>query len=364
MLKYVLIILLLVGFMAKINANNFTTEENFVARYSNEITNFWQQGEFSSFSGVNKARINYAIFNHNKISATATNRKCLIISPGRSEGYLKYKELSFDLFNLGFNVFIIDHRGQGISARLLKNSHMGYVDNFQYYVDDLSNFIDDIVKPHCQLDGQAHKPYLLAHSMGGAIAARYLQDYPNSIQAAVLSSPMLGLDSSPIPSFIAKGLIKITDKINQIFDDTPWYFLGQKDYLPKEDNSAVFLANPLMHSSLRFREFNLLYRQVPELQLGGVTVKWLSESLTALEKIFSNIDKIKTPTFVIQAGEDRIVSNEAQDDFCQQLHKLHPQSCPNGKPLVIEGAYHELFFESDSYRQQTLTAAVKWLDKH
>jgi lysophospholipase len=119
-----------------------------------------------------------------------------------------------------------------------------------------------------------------------------------------------------------------------------------------------------MHSSLRFREFNLLYRQVPELQLGGVTVKWLSESLTALEKIFSNIDKIKTPTLVIQAGEDRIVSNEAQDDFCQQLHKLHPQSCPNGKPLVIEGAYHELFFESDSYRQQALTAAVKWLDKH
>jgi lysophospholipase len=364
MFKYALIILLLVGFMTKVNANNFTTEENFVARYSTEITTFWQQGEFSSFSGVNKNRINYAIFNHKEISTTVNPRKCLIISPGRSEGYLKYKELSFDLFNLGFNIFIIDHRGQGISARLLKNTHMGYVDNFQYYVDDLATFVENTVKPYCNIGDAAQKPYLLAHSMGGAIAARYLQDHPNNIQAAVLSSPMLGFNSSPIPGVIAKSLIKITDQINQLIDDTPWYFFGQKDYLLKEDNSEVFLANPLMHSELRFREFNLLYRQVPELQLGGVTVKWLSESIKALDILFSNIDKIKTPTLVIQAGEDKIVSNEAQNDFCQQLYELEPQSCPNGKPLVIEGAYHELFFESDRYRQQALTAAVEWLDKH
>jgi len=364
MFKYVLIILLLVGFMTKVNANNFTTEENFVTRHSNEIASFWQQGEFSSFSGVNKIRINYAIFNHEKISAISNNEKCLIISPGRSEGYLKYKELSFDLFNLGFNVFIIDHRGQGISERLLKNPSMGYVENFQHYVDDLSNFIEGTVKPYCNTNGKSNKPYLLAHSMGGAIAARYLQDNPNSIQAAVLSSPMLGLDSGPIPYIVAKSLITIAGTMNQMIDDTPWYFLGQKDYAAPKDNLKAFSDNPLMHSALRFRTFKQLYNETPELQLGGVTIKWLSESIKAIENIFTKIDKITTPTLVIQAGDDKIVANDAQNEFCQQLHQLHPQSCPNGKPLIIKGAYHELFFESDVYRQQALTAALKWLEKH
>lgn len=89
MFKYTLIILILVGFMTKINANNFTTEAQLGNRYSNEIAQFWLQGEFSSFNGVNDKRIDYAIFNHNETdlkTANPANRKCLIISSGRTEG--------------------------------------------------------------------------------------------------------------------------------------------------------------------------------------------------------------------------------------------------------------------------------------
>jgi len=353
--------------MTKANDNRFTTESQLANRYNDEIADFWLQGEFAHFSGVNAARINYAIFNHNEAnmkSDNETDRKCLIISSGRSEGYLKYKELSFDLFNLGFDVFLIDHRGQGLSERSLKNPHKGYVESFQYYVDDLATFIDNIVSPHCTDNGKIHKPYLLAHSMGGAIAARYLQDHPDSIQAAVLSSPMLGFISGGIPEVVAESLIKATAKINHWFDDTPWYFIGHKDYVQKSDAQNDFVGNPLMHSELRYQQFNQLYSETPAIQLGGITTKWLTESIAALETIFANIKKITTPTLVIQAGDEKIVNNQAQDDFCQQLHQFQPQSCPNGKPLVVEGGYHELFFESDIYRQQALTAVVEWFDKH
>lgn len=353
MLKYALFICALIGFMTKVNAQNFTTEEQLSTRYASEISEFWQQGTFSHFNGVNNSRINYASFEH------AKNSKCLVISSGRSEGYLKYKELSFDLFNLGFNVFLIDHRGQGISERLLKNTQKGYVDNFQYYVDDLATFIEIVVNPQCSVSGYNQKPYLLAHSMGSAIAARYLQDYPKTIQAAVFSSPMLGFNSGGIPEVIAKLLVSMMTKLNQWFGDTPWYFFGQQDYV-----SSDFDNNPLMHSALRFQQFSQLYHSTPAIQLGGVTVKWLSESIKALKTIFANIDKIITPTLVIQAGDDKIVSNQAQDDFCQQLHQLHSQSCPNGQPVVVKGGYHELFFESDRYRQQALTAAMQWFEKH
>ena len=352
MLKYLLFTLALVGFMTKAENNKFTTESQLEEKYVNEIAHFWQQGNFSSFSGVDNVRINYASFINNIENRPA---KCLIISSGRSESYLKYKELSYDLFNHGYSVFLIDHRGQGLSQRLLTDSHKGHVDSFQYYVDDFKTFIDDIVMPHCQ----ESKPYLLAHSMGSAIAARYMQDYPDRIQAAVLSSPMLGFNSGSVPEFIAESVLKVSAQLNQWFDENPWYFLGHKDFTQHD-----FSKNNLMHSPLRYQLFTQLYADTPEIQLGGVTVKWLTESQAALEKIFNSIDKITTPTLVLQAGEDSIIKNQAQDEFCQQLQKLHPHSCPDGKPLVITGAYHELFFESDVYREQALNTVIEWFELH
>ena len=344
--------------MTQADDKRFTTESQLANRYTHEIADFWQQGEFAHFNGVKDMRINYAAFTH-KESHHDIDNKCLVISSGRSEGYLKYKELSFDLFNLGYNIFLIDHRGQGLSERTLANPHKGYVENFQYYVDDLATFIEAIVNPHCTFAGNTQKPYLLAHSMGGAIAARYLQDYPDMIQAAVLSSPMLGFNGGGIPGFIAHPLIKTTAQLNQLLDDTPWYLLGHKDY-----SHSNFVDNPLMHSQLRYQQFSQLYKDTPAIQLGGVTLKWLTESITALETIFARINKITTPTVVIQAGAEKIVNNQAQNDFCQQLHQLQPQSCPGGKPIVIKDAYHELLFESDVYRQQALTEAIAWLEQH
>ncbi|MCW8831920.1 MAG: alpha/beta fold hydrolase [Colwellia sp.] len=334
-------------------ADDFTTEKQLAKDYTGKINTFWQQGSFSSFTGVNNTRINYATFIQ-KEAAPSQENKCLVIVSGRSESYLKYQELSFDLFARGYSVFLIDHRGQGLSERALNNPHKGYVEDFQYYVDDLAYFIENIVSQHCQ-----RKPYILAHSMGGAIAARYLQDFPDSIQAAVLSSPMLGFNGGGVPEFIAQSVIKTTAQLNQWLDDSPWYFIGHKDFA-----HTGFANNPLMHSAVRYQIFTELYQNTPAIQLGGVTTKWLTESLAALEKLFANIDSISTPTLVLQAGDDKIVSNQAQNDFCQQLHSLHPQSCPDGKPTVIAGAYHELFFERDIYRNQALTAVINWFEQH
>ncbi len=119
-----------------------------------------------------------------------------------------------------------------------------------------------------------------------------------------------------------------------------------------------------MHSQLRYQAFTRLYKETPEIQLGGVTAQWLATSLSALEKLFSNINKITTPTLVLQAGDEKIVNNQAQDDFCAQLHQLQPQSCPEGKAVTIANAYHELFFESDEYRTPALNAVVEWFAKH
>lgn len=71
----------------------------------------------------------------------------IVICPGRIESYVKYAELAYDLVHTGFDVLIIDHRGQGLSGRMLSDTHRGHVDNFSDYVDDLYVFRQQEVQP-------------------------------------------------------------------------------------------------------------------------------------------------------------------------------------------------------------------------
>lgn len=318
-----------------------------------EIATLWQQGIFSSFNGVDDIQIHYAKFVR-KPETNPSHTPCVVIVPGRGESYLKYQEVTFDLFNQGFNIFIIDHRGQGLSQRLLKNPFKGYVKRFQDYVDDLAYFVENIVTPNSK-----NKPYLLAHSMGGAIATRFMQIKPTAIHASVISSPMLGFTTGFIPFFIAKFVAKSLIALNNLLGEQPWYFLGQKDYSPTSFND-----NNLTHSQLRYRSFVELYQRNKSIQLGGVTVHWLMQCIDAQRKIFQDLASLKTPTILLQGGEDVVVCRKAQNNFCRMLATIQPDSCPSGKPYTIDGARHELLFEIDGYRNQALNQCVAWFKKH
>ena len=141
--------------------------------------------------------------------------------------------------------------------------------------------------------------------------------------------------------------------------DEPWYVIGQQDY-----KNTAFKDNVLTHSQARYQIFNQLYQTNKEIQLGGVTTHWLNSALLAKEQIFSQLTKLKTPILVLQAGEDTVVDNLAQNEFCQQLHQLNSDAYPKGKPVIISGAYHELFFEIDEYREQALKHILQWFEDH
>ncbi|AAZ25471.1 alpha/beta fold hydrolase [Colwellia psychrerythraea] len=329
--------------------HSFNSEKNIKYKLPNEITLFWNKGLFDSFIGIDKVNIHYAQFIQEQVECPT-----IVIVPGRCESYLKYQELSFDLYQQGYNIFIIDHRGQGLSGRMLLNVNKGYVTKFQDYVDDLRYFIENIVTPK-----SSEKPYLLAHSMGGTIATRFMQDSPNAIKAAVISSPMLGFYSGLLPKSIAKILVAIKLKFNNIISNTPWYFLGQKDYSP-----VNFTDNKLTHSIPRYQYFVDLYKKNKIIQLGGVTTHWLAQSIAAQKELFSKIVQLKTPILLLQASGDTVVCQQAQDDFCQQLHTLQPQSCPNGVPSNIDNAFHELFFETDDLRNKAITQSLAWFEQH
>ncbi|MCH1929815.1 alpha/beta fold hydrolase [Shewanella sp. A25] len=265
----------------------------------------------------------------------------IIISSGRVESYIKYQELIFDLYQQGFSVFAIDHRGQGLSSRLTQNPHQGHVRRFNDYVDDFALFIRTIVLK------QATEPLLLlGHSMGGAIGTLYLKEYPDTFTAAAFSAPMYGI-KLPMPKGFVRWLASKLD--SSLNGGEPNYVLNGHNYQP-----GPFKGNDLTHSQPRYQHYREQYELQPELQLGSPTNRWLTESLDAADACVLATAHIRTPILILQAGDDRVVDNAAQNLAVSTHCKLK----------VIEGAAHEIFMEKDSYRNQALKEVLSFFTRY
>lgn len=322
-------------------------ESNFSQFVAEHLEPFWQaQAQPGFFVNAQGLDIHYV-----RVTCESP-RATIVISPGRVEGYLKYKELAYDFVQLGYQVFIIDHQGQGLSSRRLANRHKGYVSDFNDYVIDLALFVDDIVKP--QMIGKLH---LVCHSMGGAIGLRFIQQFPDVFHSALFSSPMWGFISGNVPQKLARKVVKTGNKLSDTFGRDSAYFFGGKDYYRKP-----FVNNELTNSQSRYEYFRDVYDQHPELQLGGITYGWLQASIDALDIAQAELDKVSIPLMVLQAEHDPVVDNAAQTLFCQKLSMLNAKQYA-GILNVIPGCLHEIFIESDDKRRVALDLIVKFLQE-
>ena len=319
-----------------INKNyKFTSEAALLKKYDSVISPYFYKHTLHFFITPDNVKIAYKIFKVQKSKAI------IVISSGRTEGMVKYQELIYDLNQNAYDVYILDHRGQGYSQRLLEDRRKGYVDNFFHYVDDLKFFVDNYVP-------KDKKRILLAHSMGGAIASLYVERYPYDFNALVLSSPMhkpymLTPNMSP---YLCKRML---EKQNNLTD----YMIGTQNH---DILNTSFEENDLTHSKERFKIMKSAYTKEPETRIGGPTKKWVQEACKWSAESVKNADLIKIPVLVLEAQKDRAVTVKAQEDFCKNISK-------NCKGILLEGAYHELFIEEDIIRQKALSAILDFIAK-
>lgn len=318
------------------------TEQQLQQRWQQQLGQFWQQMQHGTIQSHDGLQLHYSY--HQVPGAT----DAVIISAGRIEVAAKYTELMYDFVCAGYSVFILDHRGQGASARQLKNIHKGYVGSFDDYSDDLAIFMEQIVIP------AQHKRYVaVCHSMGGAIACNYQQRSPaHPFDAMILASPMLGIYTAGVPSYLAEGLVRILHRLNRILDkQDSWYFPGQCNYRPK-----VFSANPLTSSESRLHWMQSLYQQYPEYCLGGATISWLAAAINVMSRLKKQAGQWQTPVLLLQGEDDTVVSNTDQLYWWQQL----PPTLYREKQLFAT-ARHELFMENDTIRNQVLQTITRFL---
>lgn len=301
-------------------------ESNFTQFAFTELLPFFNQFPTQYFTGKNNVQIAYRHLVHDK----SADRKLMILVNGRAENMLKWSELAYDFYHQGYDVLLFDHRGQGYSTHLLKDSEKGHLDEFRFYVDDMAKIIEKVTELF-----NYSTQNLLAHSMGALIATYYLANYDHCINKAVLSSPFYGIPlKHPIRDELIIALMNMLGQGER-------YVFGKGPY-----QQAHLEYNELSFCKIRMKWMNRVNRKNPAIHLGGPTFRWVHLCLNAIKRLPQVIPKIEIPILILQAEKEKIVDNK-------NLEKL-TSLFPNAQCKVVLNAKHEVLFEKDNVRRNVL----------
>ena len=255
----------------------------------------------------------------------------VVISHGFCEFIGKYNEVMYYFYQMGFSVFILEHRGHGFSDRKCHDPEKIYVKDFDEYVKDFEIFVDKIVKP------MASTKYfvLYGHSMGGAIATLYLERNQRFFQKAILSSPMHEMNFGKLP----KPLVSLICLVTKLIKWDKKYAIKQKGY-----DGAFRFSTSSGESRARYKYVLELREQDRHYRTAGSTYGWASAAHKCAYEIKKNADKVETPILLFQAGNDTLVLPMAQEKFAKKSK--------NTKMVIFEDSKHEIYNSTDENRKE------------
>jgi lysophospholipase len=246
--------------------------------------------------------------------------RSLLIVHGMSEHGHRYEHVARFAAEQGWAVIIPDLRGHGRSG----GAHT-HIDDFSEYVADLRRVVEAVRLP-------PESTVILGHSMGGLIAARFMQEFPGSAAALGLVSPLLGLELSLSPLTIALGRILSVVRPQSRF----YKRIAPENTTRNPEVLARRAQDPLIHPS--------------------VTAAWYFAMRAGLRAAWEAADRLFCPVLVMQAGADLVVDPAAAEPWLAKV-------ASSDKTLrVFPEHYHELLNETDW--AHTLGDMLRWFDRY
>jgi alpha-beta hydrolase superfamily lysophospholipase len=219
--------------------------------------------------------------------------RLVVLVHGYGEHIGRYQHVAAALNARGSAVVGPDHRGHGQSP-----GEPALVEDFEPIVDDLRAVVQD---------ARGDLPVVMVgHSMGGLIATRYAQRFPEDLAGLVLSAPAIGLGP------VLQGWL----------EDPP------SDPI----DGAVLSRDPAVGEA---------YAADPLVYHGGWKVPTLRAFIAADDAIAAGPGFGALPLLYVHGGDDQLVPAGLAQPVVERL------AGEDAELVVIDGARHEVFNETD-----------------
>lgn len=307
---------------------------------------FVKEGNLKTYDNLS-LRYYYAVQPEDKLP-----RGFIVILHGYCGFWGKFHETAHYFWQGGYDVFFLEHRGHGYSGRQTDDKDLVHVIKFSDYVKDVKNFMDNVVIPHVN-DRKNHfnseakdclakagdcilepELALFGHSMGGAIATLFLEEYPQYFSKGILSSPMFSISTGKFPKFIIN---LFAAKVKIFHEESKPYFGGKRfDGVPVYQTSST-------RSEVRY---NYIFNQRlcdTHYHTYMPSNGWSVASFNASAKALKNAGKIKVPILLLTAGNDSFLNLDGYDKFMEKVS--------DGRQIHFAEAKHEIFNDIDEVRE-------------
>ncbi len=166
--------------------------------------------------------------------------------------------------------------------------------------------------------------------MGGLVAIRYAQEYPQSLSALAVSGPFLRAGQTPHRAILAVGKVLS--------------FVAPRTRYPTKIEAEDIC-----------RDEQLLERRSDDpLMQKSVTARWFFASQAAIRRAWRDAPQMDLPLLVLQGARDRIVDPLATE------HWAETAGGQDKTFRLLPDHLHELLNEPD--RDETIRDVFQWLD--
>ncbi len=244
-------------------------------------------------------------------------RGAVLIVHGLGEHCERYTRAAEFLNANGFEVRSYDQHGHGKSS-----GNRGEIPHEDALLEDAKFVYEDFTVKHSE------KPFLLGHSMGGAVALRAAVDKFITPRGLILSSPAITAKLS----LSEKLQLKLGRLIPNIAVSN-----GLKVEYISHDKQVVedYKTDTLVHDKITPRLANFI----------------LDSGQESLKKAAN----FHIPTLLLIAGDDRLVDAEGAKLLFAKLPK------DSATMHLYDNLYHELFNETEAERAKVFAALKNWL---
>jgi lysophospholipase len=266
-------------------------------------------------------------------------RGCVLMLIGWGEWLEKYSAFSEQWYKRGFEVVILERRGQGLSSRFLENRGKAWLPDYLELIEDFDTFYNHYFA------GEETPLLLCGHSMGAHLLLRWYAEKtpPEPIKGLVLFSPMQHFSTAPFSFGVAQWITGFACMLG--FGKT--YAPGQENYDPA---NIPFQGNAITHDESSYQAMVLALRDNPLLKTGGITFGWLQATFRSIRALRRRLrlGAPPGPYLVLSPAKDPLVGTEAIKEIAAYL--------PHCESQYFDEAAHELLQEKPDIRKQVWAA--------